>query len=134
MSYNVPAFLLTSGMTFCLFACPCSSFSCLRNQCLPCIFPAILFFFLMLKLKWCFRFYSLQQDELVLGCLSWSMTPPVLAVAWHQQNLRSNHFYSISLSLFYVPHRGDDKIEMIATLFISFEKLWRTCTVDHNPK
>lgn len=42
----------------------------------PCVFYAILFLFLMPRLRQCFIFYSPWQDESVLGCLSWNVTLP----------------------------------------------------------
>lgn len=48
----------------------------------------------------------------------------VLAVSWHQKNLRSNRLYSFIVTVLRATS-DDEKIEMIATRFISFDKFWK---------
>lgn len=56
----------------------------------PCVFSAILFLFLMLRLRWCFIFYSLWQDESGFGCLSWNVI--LLYLQYHDNRRISGVF------------------------------------------
>ena len=125
----LPVLVVNLRNDFCLFAWPCSSFSCLRNLCLPlCLFchlislsdaeVKVMFYILLLLARWVSFWVSKLKCD-----------PAMFAVLRLQKNLRNNSLYSILLPLFYVPHDYDDKIEMIATLLNSFDKFWKTCIV-----
>ena len=101
----LPMLVVNLKNDFCVFVWPCSSFSCLRNLCLPlCLFchlislsdaeVKVMFYILFPLARWV-RFWVSK-----LKC-----DPAVFAVPWQQKNLRSNHLYRVLLSLFYVPHQ-----------------------------
>lgn len=106
-----------------VFGWPCSSFSCLRNLCLPlCLLchltslsdaeVKVMFYILFPLARWV-RFWVSK-----LKC-----DPAMCVVPWHQKNLGSN-LYSFIVTVLCATS-DDEEIEMIATLFISFDKFWK---------
>lgn len=130
--YLLPVLVFNLRNDFYLFGWPCNPFSCLRNLCLPLCLFCHLISLSDAEIRWCFIFYFLWQDESVLGIWVEMWPCHICSTMIPEKNLRSNSLYIILFVMFYVPHH--DKIEMIATVFISFDKFWKTYIVYHNSK